>query len=298
MDLVVGATGVLGGEITRALAAQGRRVRALARPTSDPRRVEALRHAGVEILLADLKRPDELPPLCAGVDTLVSTASSTLSRQEGDSIDSVDLKGQLHLLDAALSTGVRHLVFISFPPADISFPLQDAKREVEGAIRASGIGYSILQPTHFLEIWCSPALGLDAAAGKARLFGDGTGKMSWISLLDVRDAAVAAVDNPSALGETFQLGGPELLSQDAIVRRFESATARSFERESVPFSVLREGYEAATDPLQKSFAALSLICGRGGWNIDMTQTIDILPYAQRSVDAFVRDRVKQIGSRP
>lgn len=110
MILVVGATGVLGGEIACTLASYGHRVRGSVRATSDPSRIDVLRRAGVELVPADLKRPDELPPLCAGVDTLVSTASSTLSRQEGDSIDSVDLRGQLHLLKAALSERIRHLV--------------------------------------------------------------------------------------------------------------------------------------------------------------------------------------------
>lgn len=291
MDLVVGATGLLGGEIARALAATGRRVRGSVRTTSDPARVAAIENAGVETVQADLTRPRDLPGLCSGVDTIITTASSTRSQLEGDTIASVDLKGQLDLLEAALSQGVRHLIFVSFPPANIAFPLQDAKRKVEEAIRASGIAYSILQPTHFWEVWLSPALGFDAVARKARLFGPGTGEMSWISMLDVRDAALAAVDNPRALGRAFPLGGPDLLSQEAIVQRFEAETDLPFERETVPFAVLKQMYDTAEDPLQESFAALSLICGRGGWSIDMTETLSILPYRQRSIDGFVRNRV-------
>jgi uncharacterized protein YbjT (DUF2867 family) len=287
MILVVGATGTLGGEIARALAAASREVRGLVRPTSDPERVAALVSAGVEIREADLKQPDSLAALCEGVDTLISTASSTLSRQSGDDIQSVDLQGQIDLLAAARAAGVSHMVFVSFPPADIAFPLQDAKRQVEQAIRDSGIGHTILQPTHFWESWLSPALGFDATAGRARLFAGGRGAMRWISVLDVRDAALGALYNPGAMGRTFALGGPELLNQEDIVQRFEAASGHPFEREPVPEAALEEAYRAATDPLQKSFAALSLLAGRGGWDMDMADTLETLAYMPRSVDVFI-----------
>lgn len=291
MILVVGATGILGGAIATALAAGGYPVRGLVRPTSDPARVAALIAAGVETREGDLKRPAGLAPLCAGVDTLIATASSTLSRQPGDTIESVDRRGQLDLLAAARAQGVGHLIFVSFPPADIGFPLQDAKRAVERAIRASGIGYTILQPTFFWEVWLSPALGFDAAAGRARLFADGTGLMSWISLQDVRDAALAAVGNPRALGRTFPLGGPEALSQEAIVGRFETALGRPFARERVPRAALEEALRTAADPLAGSFAALSLLCGLGAWQLDMSETLGILPYRQRRIADFVRAHI-------
>ena len=101
MDLVVGATGMLGREVCHLLRQRGRSVRALARESSDPAAVDRLRRLGAEIVLGDLKDRASIEAACHGVDTVITTASSTLSRQPGDSIATVDRQGQLDLIAAA-----------------------------------------------------------------------------------------------------------------------------------------------------------------------------------------------------
>ncbi|MDQ3701641.1 MAG: NmrA family NAD(P)-binding protein, partial [Chloroflexota bacterium] len=93
MILVAGATGFLGGEICRRLVAEDQPVRAIVRPTSDPARLAHLRTLGVETAQADLKDRASLDRACRGVSTVISTVSTTLSRQEGDSIERVDGQG-------------------------------------------------------------------------------------------------------------------------------------------------------------------------------------------------------------
>ncbi|HLM46641.1 MAG TPA: NmrA family NAD(P)-binding protein, partial [Myxococcaceae bacterium] len=83
---VVGATGLLGGAICQHLRASGLPVRALVRPTSEPSRVVRLEAAGVELRRGDLKVRSSLEGLCEGARAVISTATSTVSRQGGDSI--------------------------------------------------------------------------------------------------------------------------------------------------------------------------------------------------------------------
>src|SRR5687767_1972832 len=106
MILVVGATGLLGGEICRLLSAAGKPFRAFVRTTSDKDKVAQLQDLGAEIARGDLKDRSSVEAACKGVNAVISTASSTLSRQEGDSIQTVDLEGQLNLIDAAKTAGV------------------------------------------------------------------------------------------------------------------------------------------------------------------------------------------------
>jgi len=169
MILIVGATGVLGGHVCRLLRERGHPVRALVRKTSDPDKVASLRAIGAEIVLGDLKNRESLEAACRGASALVTTVSSTQSRHEGDSIDTVDRQGQLDLVAAAEAAGVGHFVYVSFPPVAVEFPLQDAKRAVENRLRGSRIAHTILQPTFFAEVWLSPALGFDPAGGTARV---------------------------------------------------------------------------------------------------------------------------------
>jgi NADH dehydrogenase len=263
MTLVIGASGMLGGEICRLLAEKGRPSTGLVRATSDLERVARLTKAGAGLAYGDLKDRASLQRACRGVTTVISTASSTLSRQPGDSIAAVDRDGQLALVDAAEAAGVAQFIFISFPSMEIEFPLQDAKRAVEARLRASRLTHTILQPTYFDEIWLGPALGFDIAAGRARIYGAGTNKGSWISFRDVAAAAVAAIGAPAARNATLRLGGPEALGPLEVVHLAEAITGRTFVVEHVPEEALRAQYEAATDPLQQSFAALMLSYARG-----------------------------------
>jgi uncharacterized protein YbjT (DUF2867 family) len=51
--LIVGATGLVGGEICRRLTSQGHRVRALVRKTADPAKVETLKKLGCALAYGD-----------------------------------------------------------------------------------------------------------------------------------------------------------------------------------------------------------------------------------------------------
>ena len=123
MVLVVGATGLLGSEICQLLVAGGEPVRALIRSSSDRTKVEKLRGLGVETFEGDLKNRSSLDAACQGMSAIISTASATLSRQEGDTLQTVDRDGQLSLIDAAKAARVERFILISFPNMNDEFSL-------------------------------------------------------------------------------------------------------------------------------------------------------------------------------
>ena len=287
MNLVVGATGLLGSEVCRLLAAEGKAVRALVRPTSDQTKVAQLESLNVEVARGDLKNPSTLASACRGVNAVISTASSTLSRQDGDSIQTVDLEGQLNLVDAAKAANVSHFVLVSFPQTDVEFPLQSAKRVVEDRLKSSGLTYTILQPTFFMEVWLSPALGFDAANAQAQIYGTGENKLSWISYKDVAKFAVLSLDNPEASNAVIQLGGPEALSPLEVLRIFESVQGREFAVQHVPEEALRGQKESSSDPLQQSFAGLMLYYSQGDV-IDMRETLQKFPVRLTSIRDYAQ----------
>ena len=276
MNLIVGATGLVGGEICRRLAAEQKPVRALVRPTVDASRIDALRAAGAELATGDLKDPASIQAACAGAAAVLSTASSTLSRQPGDTIDGVDRLGQLQLIEAAKAAGVKHFVYVSFSPMAEDFALQRAKREVERALIESGMTYTILRPTFFMETWLSPALGFDVAARRARIYGSGENPISWISFPNVAEFAVRSLETAAARNATFTLGGPEALTPLQVVRIFEEVGGTPFTVEYVLESVLRAGKTAARRALDEAFAALSLSYAHGD-TIDMRPVLEAMP---------------------
>lgn len=288
MNLVVGATGNVGGEVCRLLVEAGQRVRALVRESSTPERVEALRLLGAELVTGDLKDKASLERACQGVRTVFSTASVTGGGREGDSLARVDLQGQLDLVDTARAARVAHFIYVSYSGnIEVDSPLHTAKRGVEKKLRESGLGYTILRPSVFMETWLSPAVGFDYGSGQVQILGDGDQKLSWISARDVARYAVRALSSPMAINAVIELGGPEALSPNEVVRIFEEETGRDLQVSRVPSDALEAQWQGAEDPIQKTFAALMLAVSRGDV-IDESDAVEVMDVPRTSVREYAR----------
>jgi hypothetical protein len=107
-------------------------------------------------------------------------------------------------------------------------------------------------------------------------------RSSWISYQDVARAAAAALSEPAARNMVVELGGPQALTPREVVRMFEAAGVGEIVTESVTESALESQMNAASDPLQKSFAGLMLQCARGD-AIDTTISRRLFPFQMTSV---------------
>jgi uncharacterized protein YbjT (DUF2867 family) len=76
MNLIVGATGILGGEICRLLAEKGEPVRALVRSTSNPEKVAQLKALKAEVVIEDLKDRRSLDAACRGATAVIYGSGS------------------------------------------------------------------------------------------------------------------------------------------------------------------------------------------------------------------------------
>ena len=240
MNLVAGATGNVGGAVCERLLGLGKPVRALVRKTSDPDRVQRLGKLGADVVRGELRDPASLAQACAGVSTVVSGVT-TITSLGTDSITAVDRDGQIALVDAARAAGVGHFIYVSYTRnIETDDPLTQAKRAVEDHLRSSELGYTILRPSYFMEMWLGAALGWDFAGGTARVLGSGEQRVNWISAQDVVEAIVACVDNPNARRLTIELGGPEAVSPLEVVQLAQVMTGREIVVEQVPAEVLAQ----------------------------------------------------------
>jgi NADH dehydrogenase len=286
--LVVGATGTLGSEICRRLGAAGHPLRACVRPSSDPLLVAELRDLGADLYQADLKDASSLGPLCQGAKVVVSTAESVL-RQSDDTIETVDDRGHRDLIDAAVRAGAKHFVFVSHSGniLELDAPFERAKLAVEEHLRASGLGYTILRASFFMEVWLGPAIGFDHANRRVTIYGAGDSPISWISLFDVAGFAVGSIGNPAARDTVLELGGPEAVSPNAVVRIFEELAGEPFHGEHVALEALEREKREAADSLTESFAALKIAYARGD-AIDMAPALARVPVELTSVRDYAR----------
>jgi uncharacterized protein YbjT (DUF2867 family) len=288
MILVVGATGVVGTEICHLLTAGGKPVRAMVRETSDADKIDHLKQLGADIVHGDLRQSATVEPAMAGVTAVVTTVSSmpfAYVAGEND-IQRVDLDGMIGLIDGAKKAGVQHFVYTSFSKQmDLGFPLSNAKRAVEQHLQASGMDYTILRPSFFMEVWLTPAVGFDAANATVQICGDGTRPVSYVSYVDVARFAVACLENPAARNAVLELGGPEQLSQLDATKIFEEVSGRDFAVQHLPDEALQSQRDQATDPMQESFASL-MMCLAKGDPISMEETLQTFPLTLTSVRAY------------
>jgi uncharacterized protein YbjT (DUF2867 family) len=289
MILVVGSTGMVGGEVCRLLSEKGVPFRAMVRSTSDPAKVEGLKKLGAEILEGDVRQPETLQAACAEVNAVISTVSAVpFGYQPGvNNLQNVDLEGCKALVDAAKVAGVKHFIYTSFSKnMDMDFPLNNAKRAVENHLRASGMVHTILRPGYFMQVWLSPAVGFDAANRKVTIYGTGDQPVSWIDYKDVARFAVESLTNPTACDATLELGDPEAVSPNQVVQLYERKQGLPIEVTNVSAEALQGQLQSAEDPMQKSFAGLMLAYASGD-PIPMEAVLHGFPLKLTSVEEYV-----------
>jgi uncharacterized protein YbjT (DUF2867 family) len=264
MILVAGATGTLGGLICQRLRDRGETVRALVRPSAGPEKVERLRALGVEIYQGDLREPVSLDGATRDVDVVISTVSMIGTAKPGDSFDDTDNAGTRALIDAAKRVGVAQFIYISFDHDQFEdSPMVRAKREVEQHLRDSGVPYTVLRPSIFMELWLGPRLGVDAAAKTAKVFGSGDQPLNYVSVRDVAEYAVHCVGNADVMNRALHIGGPESVSQRDALRIIEDALGTPLQVTVIPEEALVAQWREATDPFARTFASLMLGVARG-----------------------------------
>jgi NADH dehydrogenase len=279
---------MVGSEVCKLLIAEGRQVGALVRPSADAAKVKQLQALGVELLPGDLREPQTLEAASERAEQIIVTASSMpFTYQAGvNDIHTTDLEGVRNLIAVAQEEAIEHFVYTSLSRnIDFEFPLNKAKREIEHELKQSGIAYTILRPSFFMEAWLSPMVGFDPANGKATIYGDGKQPISYISYRDVAAYAVHSLVAPAAKNATLELGGPQAISQLEAVDLFEAAAHRKFELQFVPEHALMEQQAAAADPMARSFSGLMRCLARGD-AIDMQATLKAIPLPLTSVREY------------
>jgi NADH dehydrogenase len=295
MILVVGATGVVGGMTARGLLEQGKEVRVLVRRDSPSSQLvqqglatssEELIELGAHPVHGDLRDRASLDAALEGVETVLSTANSA-TRGGADNPQSVDLDGNRNLIEAAKDAGVEHFVFISLLGADPDHPapFMQAKGQSEAVLRESGMGYTILAPTAFMEFWPAMVVGMPALQGQTvTLVGEGSRRHSFVSNRDVAAFAVKAVDHPAARNEHLAIGGPEALTWRDVVATYERVLERSI---PVEFVAMGEPVPGLPEPMPAMLAGMETYDSV----VEMEETSRTFGVPLTRLETFVREQV-------
>jgi uncharacterized protein YbjT (DUF2867 family) len=234
MIALIGGTGRLG----QALCAQldGARVRVL---TRDRLRARGL-PASVEIIEGDVRDEAVRRSALQGCATVVS-AMHGFAGPTKTSPESVDRDANLGLIAAAREAGVRHFVLLSVHGAAADHPmsLHRAKFAAEQALRESGLHFTIIRPTAFLETWTGIIGGPLEAKGQALVFGHGRNPINFVPVADVAALVARAILHGGLEQDTVEVGGPENISFVTLARRLIDARGGLGTIQHIPLPVLR-----------------------------------------------------------
>lgn len=250
---IIGGTGFVGGHLTEALLAAGHEVSLLVRTGSESK----VRQTGrVVTTSGDISSSDALRSVMEGCSAVIYNVGILREfPSRGITFEESQYQGVVRTVEAARDVGIKRLLLMSANGVKPKgTPYQETKFRAEEYARQSGLEVTVLRPS---VIFGDPEGKMEFAT---QLFNDmvrppipavsffsgrspekGAVVMSPVHIDDVARAFVAALENDKTIGQTFALGGPEVLSWQTMVRRIAEATGRSKWLLPMPIWIMRIG---------------------------------------------------------
>ena len=243
---LAGGSGFVGRAIARRLLATGQfKVRVLTRnPDSARARVDL---PAVEFVAADIGNPASLSSALAGASAIVDAIQfdryPVEDPRRGLTFERIDYGGVVALLAAAREAHVPQFIYVSGASADenSTHPGFRAKGRAERAIRDSDLTYTIFRPSLVYGPQDKVVNGLARVLRFAPVFGvPGTGQQKVQPVLvDDLAACVALALSGRGRNGTFEIGGPELMTFDEMMRIIMDASGHRRPLFHIPESLMR-----------------------------------------------------------
>ena len=236
--LVVGGTGTLGRQIARRALDDGHQVRCMVRT---PRKAAFLQEWGCELTRGNLLEPDSLDYALDGVDAVID--ASTSRPDDPKSIYTTDWDGKVNLLRACERAEVKRFVFLSLLGAHRhrSVPLMDIKACTENLLESSDFDYTILQVAAFMQGVISQ-FAIPVLESQTVWVSGSPTAIAYMNTQDVARFAVAALDRPETIRNSFPVVGPKAWNSGELVQfceRCSDKSARVFRMGPAPILALK-----------------------------------------------------------
>src|SRR6266403_3104608 len=218
MILITGASGNVGKEVLKQVAATEAKVRAAFQTVTKA----AAAPSGVEIATMDYNKPETLQAALKGIERvfLVAPPTPNLPALERKAIDEIK------------QSGVRHVVKLSaMGGRDAIFPRQHA--DSEDYIKSSGVSYTFLRPNGFMQNFVTYN-GATINSQNAFYGSQGDGKVSHIDIRDIGAAAVKTLTEDGHEGKAYTLTGTEALSNARVAEILSDDTGREIKYVDLP----------------------------------------------------------------
>lgn len=217
-----------------------------------------------ELIAGDVTRRDSLEPAMKGMDAVVHLVAIPFERG-GATYESINAQGTRNVVEAAKAAGIARILHLSALAVDSRSPYGylRSKGKGEDAVRASGLDWTIFRPSVLVgpedEFANALARWLVITPLAFPLVGDGQTRFQPLWVEDLVSIMVAALQDANTVGKSYDLGGPEQLTYEAMVKRILFALHRSRALVKVPVPVMKPVVKAMELVLPKPPATTSLL---------------------------------------
>jgi uncharacterized protein YbjT (DUF2867 family) len=298
--LVVGGTGTLGRQIARRALDDGHQVRCMVRT---PRKAAFLQEWGCELTRGNLLEPDSLDYALDGVDAVIDAATSR--PDDPKSIYITDWDGKVNLLRACERAEVKRFVFLSLLGAHRhrSVPLMDIKACTENLLESSDFDYTILQVAAFMQGVISQ-FAIPVLESQTVWVSGSPTAIAYMNTQDVARFAVAALDRPETIRNSFPVVGPKAWNSGELVQfceRCSDKSARVFRMGPAPILALKaiaSFFEPAVNVAER--LAFAEVTGSGqsldapmestyaAFGLDSSETTEMESYLREYYDTILK----------
>jgi NADH dehydrogenase len=247
---IVGGTGFVGGYLVDSLLSREHNLSLLVRPGSEDR---VRRREECRIVTGDLDDADRLDELLDGADAAIYNVG--ILREEprkGITFERMQFEGASRVVDAAAASGAGRLLLMSANGVRADgTAYQATKHRAEQAAFASSLAVTVFRPS---VIFGDPRGKMEFATQLLRdmvrppvpavdffsAFGPHKGpvRMSPVHVEDVAEAFARALDDDSTIGQTYELGGPDVITWGDMVRMVAEACGRTKWLLPVPIEIM------------------------------------------------------------
>jgi uncharacterized protein YbjT (DUF2867 family) len=222
--ILITTAGKVGAQAARLLALRSQPVRILVR---DPLKATALRAAGVDVVAGDLDVPATIDAAMQDISSVVLVSPPVVAQE-------------LNVIASAVRSGVEHVVKItSKASADSPIRRRRQQTEIESALVASGLGYTLLRNNAYMQnfLMMAPAIARESRFSTAA----GDGRIGHVDARDVATVAAEIAASPSAhAGRTYWPTGPEALSSAEVAGVLTEVLRRPITYQSITYEQQRQ----------------------------------------------------------
>ena len=250
---IIGGTGFVGAYIVQALERDGHAVSLLVRPGSEAK-IPPGEH--FRVVTGDVSSADALDAALSDCDAVIYCVGILRAfPREGVTFEALQYEGVVRTVESAIRCGVDRFLLMSANGVKVpGTAYQETKKRAEEVVFGSELDATVFRPSvifgdpvgrmEFATQLCRdmvrtpvPAVGFFSGVSPER----GSVRMSPVHVEDVAQAFVAALTRPETVGQVYELGGPDVLSWNDMIRFIADAIGRRKWIVPMPIGLMKVG---------------------------------------------------------